>query len=334
MPSLSTSPRRGVLLCRSGFTLVELLVVIAIIGVLIALLLPAVQQAREAARRAQCTNNLKQVGLGVHLYHDTFGVAPPNGIFDHGPTWWVLTLPFMEQNNVYDQLEFKPNSFLLSISDSTNRRILHEHAPDYMVCPSSALPKFVDRGNNASWNPPVAHLVKANYVAIGGSSDHPSTDAMQLPPGPHSGGGMFVQGKTLRFRDAIDGLSNVAIVGEQSGWGVRNNAPWDVRSYRYGSSWVSNNQGPVTPRGPGTFADFNAARCYNVMTVHYQVGFKTGLGDQTEGTGCSTPLLSAHPGGANVLFGDGHIQFVPESIELSVMKNLADRDDGNVIESY
>ncbi|MDR2171492.1 MAG: DUF1559 domain-containing protein [Planctomycetaceae bacterium] len=87
-----------------GFTLVELLVVIAIIGVLIALLLPAVQSAREAARKAQCTNNQKQIGLAVHTFHDANGALPPSTIFSHKPSFWALIYPYIEQQNLYDLL--------------------------------------------------------------------------------------------------------------------------------------------------------------------------------------------------------------------------------------
>src|SRR3954470_16964481 len=92
---------------RRGFTLIELLVVIAIIGVLIALLLPAVQQAREAARRAQCSNNLKQLGLGLHNYHDAFKCFPPGSVVDKFWGWQSLLLPYMEQNQTYDGLNFE-----------------------------------------------------------------------------------------------------------------------------------------------------------------------------------------------------------------------------------
>src|SRR5262245_11449781 len=110
---------------RQGFTLVELLVVIAIIGVLVALLLPAVQAAREAARRSQCNNNLKQIGLSILNFEGTYGtfpaattrvadpVNPNNNTWMHGPTWWVYTMPYVEQNSAYSQITFTNKTFWL-----------------------------------------------------------------------------------------------------------------------------------------------------------------------------------------------------------------------------
>src|ERR1700704_1333018 len=96
---------------RRGFTLVELLVVIAIIGVLVALLLPAVQAAREAARRIKCQNNLKQIGIGLHNYHDTIGCFPPGATKSNTTSWHVHVLPFMEQKNLYDQFDFSAGAY-------------------------------------------------------------------------------------------------------------------------------------------------------------------------------------------------------------------------------
>jgi prepilin-type N-terminal cleavage/methylation domain-containing protein len=93
-----------------GFTLVELLVVIAIIGVLISLLLPAVQSAREAARRMQCSNHLKQLALAVHNFHDTRNALPPSAIFNHRPSFWGLIYPYIEQQSLYDLLGTVPQT--------------------------------------------------------------------------------------------------------------------------------------------------------------------------------------------------------------------------------
>src|SRR5436190_2467330 len=113
-----------------GFTLVELLVVIAIIGVLVALLLPAIQSARESARRSQCNNNLKQIGLAIHNFEGTYGKFPAAATrveidtYMHGPTWWVYTMPYVEQNAAYSQIIFPRKTFWFGDPDpnaSANR---------------------------------------------------------------------------------------------------------------------------------------------------------------------------------------------------------------------
>src|SRR5215510_13029053 len=104
---------------RRGFTLVELLVVIAIIGVLVSLLLPAVQSARESARRSQCNNNLRQIGLAIHNFEGAYGTFPAAATrveidtYMHGPTWWIYTMPYMEQGNTYNQITFPRKTFWL-----------------------------------------------------------------------------------------------------------------------------------------------------------------------------------------------------------------------------
>jgi prepilin-type N-terminal cleavage/methylation domain-containing protein len=117
---------------RRGFTLVELLVVIAIIGILIALLLPAVQAAREAARRMQCSNNLKQIGLGLHNYHDTFGTFPPGASQDQYLGYATRLLPFMEQKPLYDRVDFE------NVYSTPNNYAVGAVRVDAFLCPSSS----------------------------------------------------------------------------------------------------------------------------------------------------------------------------------------------------
>ena len=153
-----------------GFTLVELLVVIAIIGILVALLLPAIQAAREAARRTQCNNNLKNIGLGLQNYHDTYKTFPMGAMHtgyrtvttaQYGPSWQYGVLPFMEQRNIYDKiantiraggsvtLSAQMNVFSANTMNRlivpANSRPLDKLVPDYMRCPSSPIPVMTDQ---------------------------------------------------------------------------------------------------------------------------------------------------------------------------------------------
>lgn len=187
---------------RTGFTLVELLVVIAIIGVLIALLLPAVQAAREAARRTECFNNQKQLGLAIHNHHDTLRRLPPGW---HAPAndpdgapgwaWSAHLLPFMEQENLHDLVQL--NVHIVSSANQTAR----ETVLDQFVCPSDAPDsEMVTLG-------PIT-VARSNYVAVFG--DH------EIEDHPDDGHGAFFLNSRLQFRSITDGLSNTYFVGERS----------------------------------------------------------------------------------------------------------------------
>jgi len=177
-----------------AFTLVELLVVIAIIGVLVALLLPAVQSAREAARRMQCANNLKQIGLAFHNYESTFKVLPPEtmcvGAGTHGPTAFVHILPQIEQSALYDRLAsvgFGANVSYWMGSSNANTPKIRAALDGYIIkgyrCPSSIMTKFrivVD-----------ANLMVPSYAMIAGSNLHQTTDHNGQNGGHCSAGGLF-----------------------------------------------------------------------------------------------------------------------------------------------
>jgi prepilin-type N-terminal cleavage/methylation domain-containing protein len=205
-----------------GFTLIELLVVIAIIAILIALLLPAVQQAREAARRTQCKNNLKQLGLALHNYHDTHGRFPPTQIMVHynGPgntnpvprnhTWISLILPFLEQSNLYQAINFEApmhdpaNGFQLL---PNGRPIVSEVIPG-LQCPSD--PAF-------SGDTGISHgMAHTNYAGNMGWDWHYR--------GPHWAQGPFQNGSPgTIIRDFKDGTSNTIMLGEVSAGGFQPN---------------------------------------------------------------------------------------------------------------
>jgi len=311
---------------KRGFTLIELLVVIAIIAILIALLLPAVQQAREAARRSTCKNNLKQVGLALHNYHETHGVFPPGGLGSHGPTAWIHLLPFADQANVYNKLQFNGTYFWFGGASSVpNSPAINDTRPAYMLCPSSALPnsKSVTTGSTTT------NVLLTSYILISGATGIDQIQDDSYSKGGFSGkgirsnGGAFTFRKSYRIRDFLDGMSNVAMVGEQSGWGRNGSGTLtDIRSAYASGAWMS----------PNTPIDHDP-RCYNTTTVRYPIG------KQTTGTGicndcCNNPIQSQHVGGAHVLLGDGGVRFVSANLDFNTLRFLVSRADGNVLGEF
>jgi prepilin-type N-terminal cleavage/methylation domain-containing protein/prepilin-type processing-associated H-X9-DG protein len=194
---------------RRGFTLIELLVVIAIIAVLIGLLLPAVQKVREAAARMTCKNNLKQLGLALHNYHDRNNAFPPgylsgvtSGGVDTGPGWgWgAFLLPDVEQDNLYRTIRFDRD-----IRDTLNAAPRVQGLAVFR-CPSDQrIDTFspVDAGGN-----PVTTVAHGNYVAVFGSNE--------IEDNPGLGNGMFYRNSRIRFADLTDGTSHTLAVGERS----------------------------------------------------------------------------------------------------------------------
>jgi type II secretory pathway pseudopilin PulG len=260
---------------------VELLVVIAIIGILVALLLPAIQAAREAARRTQCNNNLKNIGLGLQNYHDTYKVFPMGAMHTGlrgtpvlGPSWQSGILPFMEQRNIYDKIAntiraggpagpvFSANFMNLNITG----RPLDKLVPDYMRCPSSPLPVMTDQTGS---------ICLPTYVGIAGGVDITLTTAPNatINPQPNlwgsqtstrsyvnrhgctmaSGGaimtnsGMLPVAEHKGMNNCTDGTSNTMIVGEQSDW-LRSADRTQSTKYHGDPGW----NGPSAPSTWGT----------------------------------------------------------------------------------
>ena len=285
---------------RHGFTLVELLVVIAIIGVLIALLLPAVQQAREAARRMQCTNNLKQIGLSLHNYHDTYGsfpslIIPPQDIrgsanqvnsLDPAWGWQAFLLPFIEQSALHEQARIGRGSRPLDHPDQF-RTVINGY-----MCPSDPGPEI--DSNDSMWNRLMGtsntHLyaAKSNYVA---NNDHETTVRDENDPDhPRRPTGMFWRNSSVSFRDITDGTSNTIAVGERAYRPDNTNASAAV--------WLG-----------AADSDHNNDWGYDTAgTGHSPINLGGGW-DFVRG------FSSHHPGGAQFLMGDGSCHFISETIE-------------------
>jgi len=297
---------------RRGFTLVELLVVIAIIGVLIALLLPAVQQAREAARRMQCTNNLKQIGLSLHNYHDAFLALPPGWIYRGGGGkanygWAVNILPFMEQGALYDQL--KPGEIPLydrytSSASAQDKRLLQTTIEGYR-CPSDVTGDLNDIEDFGSTNH--FDLATSNYVGNHGiTGNHKQKE----------GEGIFYGNSFLKFRDILDGTSNTLMVAERDG-------------------------GPSQAGGDtfkaAVWAGVGKNNSLNSEAIARTVGRlkKAGLNVDSTAAGSANNMgksvSSLHPGGVNGVMCDGSVRFIPETADQeTVLEPLADRQDGLV----
>ncbi|MEA1950836.1 MAG: DUF1559 domain-containing protein [Planctomycetota bacterium] len=306
---------------RNGFTLVELLVVIAIIGILIALLLPAVQAAREAARRMQCSNNLKQIGLALQNYHATNSTFP-YGSHDLGPkvtnvighSWWPRIFPFVEQDVIFAEYDFNANWIVTS---PRNQGLVGDMVFHFMQCPSSNLPRLAPFSGFSIQDP--------MYVGIAGAVDHPSTvpAGHQGSIGDVSAGGVLLYKDHVGIRDISDGTSNTMMVGEQSDWcrdaaGTTINCRSDCgHGFTTGARDLAWDQ-----------------RTFNLTTVRHPINEKSSsaLGVLSN-CGVNHAIQSSHPGGAQVLLADGSVQFLDDETELRILYNLANRDDGNVNET-
>jgi len=341
--------RNPILVARGrGFTLVELLVVIAIIGVLVALLLPAVQQAREAARRMQCTNHLKQYGIALHNYHDTFGTFPAGYISgpaagqsgenidgetsDAAPGWgWqAQLLPMLEQGALADQLDWRMPAW------AAGHRPLVQFQTTTMLCPSSAGDDqpftLVDAGNNPlskSGGPVV--VGRTHYVASHGQEE--CWDDCSNLAGPFGGDisriadGPFYRNSKVKMSSVIDGLSNTIFLGEHT-------------SRLSDKTWV----GAV----PGAFVhprilspDNGAESAATLLVVHS--GPAAGEVDSLGNPIIHPPnhpalhvcqMQSDHPGGANILLGDGSVRFVPETINRNVFSFMSSIAGGEVVSGF
>lgn len=315
-----------------AFTLVELLVVIAIIGVLIALLLPAVQAAREAARRSQCTNNLKQIALGLHNYHDTYQSLPggahcPPEVIGHCHTWVESLFPFIEQGPLYDQIDFSvPNN------QGVNSSVLNGKLIGVLMCPSDPDKGLFPNSREPGYLPAGGESLGQNYAPSGGP--HSACTSNSYSTAPYACGisertdcrkkyglstrpvspGMFAMGcVAYGFEDCTDGLSNTFLVGEQLP--VYNS--FSMYFHSHGFSLATTNYPPNYHNIAVECRDKQhcySSRCNNGSCIHKMAGFK-----------------SEHPGGVNVAFGDGSVHFISETIDYRNYNYLGNKQDGQPV---
>lgn len=193
-------------LSRRGLTILELLVVFAVIAVLVALILPAVQAARESARRVECSNHLKQIGIALHSYHELLGALPPGWRDDHlmhsAYAWSNGLLPFLEQNAVFNEINFsKP-------LDAPEHLVMAERRVPALRCPSDIAPPLFALYEHNDPSNFLMDLPHSNYVGVFGTLDPDGTS--------DPGNGPFVRNRSVRFIEFVNGQSNVLMIGERT----------------------------------------------------------------------------------------------------------------------
>jgi prepilin-type processing-associated H-X9-DG protein len=275
------------------------LVVIAIIAVLIGLLLPAVQKVREAAARAKCTNNLKQLGLGCHNYHSAIGyfpicaVSPPAAL--KGTTgmswgWGVYVMPYVELQNLYTQLNPDTRTFEMCLDDAAGRTALQSGVPIF-ICPSDNNPAapLNDNIKFSTGKTPATAISMANYVSSGG------TNGGDVP----AQSGVFTPDVKIKVTDVSDGTSNTFLLGERA---TRLPTQLNVNGEQFGGIWAG-----IDQTAPLFDLRVPANRAYTLYRM--QDGYTSTFRPYPD-----SAFSSMHTGGANFCFADGSVRFISQNI--------------------
>jgi prepilin-type N-terminal cleavage/methylation domain-containing protein len=298
---------------RPGFTLVELLVVIAIIGILVSLLLPAVQAAREAVRRASCQNNLRQLGIALHNYHDVLQELPPSRLASPLNNWMALTLPFIEQKNVQDVYRFDKDWSAVENQPAVMTKI------KILICPSaSGGPERRDQ------------FASGRFAAVSDYATPAGTTSLVYSanglPEPGDLRGIINGTEGIRMAQILDGTAQTILVIEDGGRPTH---------------WLKGKQGPPTSNNSCGNADVSGGRVTGS-------GWADPAGDlplhsfADSGLACPGPCVmnctnnnepySFHPSGMNVIFADGGTRFIKETISIPVFAGYITRSGTEVVD--
>ncbi|HEV7279503.1 MAG TPA: DUF1559 domain-containing protein [Pirellulaceae bacterium] len=320
---------------RSGFTLVELLVVIAIIGVLVALLLPAVQAAREAANRMSCANNLKQIALGTHNYESAYRRFPSMGYRNHAYSVQAKLLPFMEQSSLHDLLDFSQPLVVGNDHSGDLNPIYHEAAATPLAvfqCPSDG-GEIMTLKNNDDW------FAAGNYMVNVGSGVGRNYSIVNKTDG------IFYLDSNLRFASITDGSSNTVLYAETL-FGSRVNSTELQDPKRQMKKIATNGASPGTLDadtinsaaatgydGERAFSWIWGGRGYNVIVNAYLPPNSDVPDTRFHGDGLFA-ARSAHSGTVQVTLADGSVRPVADTVDLATWRRLFSRNDGEPVGEF
>jgi len=312
---------------RRAFTLVELLVVIAIIGVLVALLLPAVQAAREAARRSKCSNNFKQLGIAVHNYHDSLGSFPPGMAYWATPTrrgnsLYAFLLPYLEQNGL--NLAWDWSNPRNNVSTTTTPKTTH-HVLPILVCPSDPIPNpTVEFVNSMAGVTEVYALTSYGGNAGRRGFSPPSAGA---PTNPPTQDGVFYVNSRIGFKDVTDGTSGTLLFGERL-----------HRDREYDALAPGANTDPIVKKGWwATSGNYVFGIGDVTLSAWVPINYLHPAGAALDTAAIEKRICafgSMHPGGANFGLVDGSVRFISATTPLAQLQAVSTRSGGEVVGDF